>query len=1799
MDMNSSQAEAMKTCFGILAIMSREDSNKLLIAKDGMEIILNAMTVHVDRTDVQESGCDLLWSLAFNSSAVKDIIAKHGGAVVLVRALKRHSRSADFLKSACGALSNMCQCKLNQEGVSTQGGLQPLVGSIHVHQTNAKLLPFIFDAIASIIVNNEENARTVSSLGIVPVVVASLSRHKTCMEVVKSGCHTLAILSDVKGQASKIAFAGGVPIILSLLDAHPLYSDLHRVAAVVLLRMLQESAHVGREITCHEGVRILLNSLEKGGAQQDTVAAVTHILYTVTNPSSPASATIESQLWLPASANAAGNNNNTRSMSVSGTSIDVEGSSPNAAARKHSIHSLHGGTHDSAANSSGNNLTALLGLPGGLSSHTGGSNGAPAIGNTALGGVVMILGQYSARRDVVRAACRLINNLSGFTNVVPALDRLNILDRIFECASIHRDTKDVTESATALLKTIHKRSIPVLAVGSPPCVQGLLHLFRVKLADEEMATACLDTMTRLIETTYKMNITPEKRRELEDSRMVDGKLWEHSALSTALTLLHGVVEAENGEAGEGKGSVAAPGTTSSPSGKVIWNKGTAKVVASVLSFIETVYHTHKLAVDALLYKDTFDVLSALLRIMPYKSMDLTRRIERILPMIECLAKHPLMEKAPGFGSRKNLLSLKPPLPGNTAASTEDAASGGFMFNGVHLRKGEEGSSAPSGNGSSGSSPLVMGRRVREAGGAGADVASDVSSEDGKGLVKSRSWGSSLALQGAGALGSAEAGAGAGAAFIASAGQKSTLPQHPLKQLQQRQQQAHAGQGRGTMSGIGRNSGGGQSSSSSPAPSSSNLVGIGAAENGRLLENWPNYLERLSLSPNLSANRSYLNPTGQDSSTPTRMQLSYESVSAAGRGLLSKCPTPVPYIVPPTGLGEPFEHSLTFDSDFESGNLLRAVQKGDANYDLFLRSDLHTPGHTQWFYFAVANTHPPELVKLAEQGVEVPPVRVRFNIVNFTKPDSLFNLGMRPVVYSVRDAAKKNIGWVRAGADISYYGNSFLRNNSAGEGLAYYYTLTFTLEFHNPEDTILVAYSYPYTMSDYRSHLAEILDKPSASDCIRQFRLCQTLSGEDCDLLVITNFADKEKEKLGPLNIQQVDLSANEATAFGGSKSSTTVRGSRRQQQQLKPALFLSCRVHPGETPASWMMKGMLEFLTSDCSQAVLLRQVFVIFIVPMLNPDGVIFGNNRCSLAGVDLNRQWKLPIKAVHPTIFHLKYFMQAQRRLREVSMYIDLHGHSRKYNVFMYGCDDKKKPKPQVRAFPKFFSMHNVGKKYVCYADCSFTVKKGRESTARVVVAKEINIPCSFTLEATFCGSNYGPLKHCHMNIGHMQEVGTALCDAILNFSISEGQVKDTLLVPGNLRAVAQVEKAIAAEGLGGSAADNSGSEKGEGGGHSARERREERDGTVSVKRTSNATVHAANRKLPTTGQSAVGVASGTATPAPDSADYENLDGDNSSRSVRGQSARETNSASEDCDNDETADPNSYNSEEVNADGQEGIREDEGLGQEAENEEVDSGSDDDNDSCDEPSDGDSVFALDKSRGDASARSEPGVAEDGRLRVASLNTLNTSGLSMQLSQAPGSAGSSPMTLPGMSKVLVASGRQTIMSGSSAAEKMNSIRAMATPSVSSSSALRTLSPAGPGGALTLRNGGAASLLKSDLDSSAAFGEVSDGIASLQLGGTNIASAGLRDRYFIADYCWSTTSSLACEFYAFGAVRDRTPFSVKQRRERKRRPAVVLARLRRRAATVRYVARQLNIRYRDMCELNCSLCSRRQVVHERS
>ena len=63
-------------------------------------------------------------------------------------------------------------------------------------------------------------------------------------------------------------------------------------------------------------------------------------------------------------------------------------------------------------------------------------------------------------------------------------------------------------------------------------------------------------------------------------------------------------------------------------------------------------------------------------------------------------------------------------------------------------------------------------------------------------------------------------------------------------------------------------------------------------------------------------------------------------------------------------------------------------------------------YTQWFYFRIQNTKK-----------KVP---YKFNIVNMIKPDSLYNHGMRPLMYSKKETEYKGSGWRRDGSDIMYY-----------------------------------------------------------------------------------------------------------------------------------------------------------------------------------------------------------------------------------------------------------------------------------------------------------------------------------------------------------------------------------------------------------------------------------------------------------------------------------------------------------------------------------------------------------------------------------------------------------------------------------------------------------------------------------------------------------------------------------------------------------------------------------------------------------
>ena len=76
----------------------------------------------------------------------------------------------------------------------------------------------------------------------------------------------------------------------------------------------------------------------------------------------------------------------------------------------------------------------------------------------------------------------------------------------------------------------------------------------------------------------------------------------------------------------------------------------------------------------------------------------------------------------------------------------------------------------------------------------------------------------------------------------------------------------------------------------------------------------------------------------------------------------------------------------------------------------------------------------------------------------------------------------------------------------------------------------------------------------------------------------------------------------------------------------------------------------------------------------MVNIDGVVHGNSRANLTGVDPNRMWKKSLKRLCPEVSALKKMILSHKD--NVSMILDLHSHSKKQGCFFYGNTHKHNP-------------------------------------------------------------------------------------------------------------------------------------------------------------------------------------------------------------------------------------------------------------------------------------------------------------------------------------------------------------------------------------------------------------------------------------------------------------------------------------------------------------------------------------------
>ena len=98
-------------------------------------------------------------------------------------------------------------------------------------------------------------------------------------------------------------------------------------------------------------------------------------------------------------------------------------------------------------------------------------------------------------------------------------------------------------------------------------------------------------------------------------------------------------------------------------------------------------------------------------------------------------------------------------------------------------------------------------------------------------------------------------------------------------------------------------------------------------------------------------------------------------------------------------------------------------------------------------------------------------------------------------------------------------------------------------------------------------------------------------------------------------------------------------GDRPRSFGQKPCFLMTARVHPGETPASHVIDGVLEFiLRADDPRAAALRSLYVFKLVTMINPDGVARGHYRADTMGHNLNRCYGDAVLATQPSVYAIR---------------------------------------------------------------------------------------------------------------------------------------------------------------------------------------------------------------------------------------------------------------------------------------------------------------------------------------------------------------------------------------------------------------------------------------------------------------------------------------------------------------------------------------------------------------------------------
>ena len=464
-------------------------------------------------------------------------------------------------------------------------------------------------------------------------------------------------------------------------------------------------------------------------------------------------------------------------------------------------------------------------------------------------------------------------------------------------------------------------------------------------------------------------------------------------------------------------------------------------------------------------------------------------------------------------------------------------------------------------------------------------------------------------------------------------------------------------------------------------------------------------------------------------------------------------------------------NITITSAFDSGNLSSCVKTSETSFALEIGSDCQgqtfphqISSYKIWFYFAV-KSH----TSYSQH--------ITFTITNMNNFIKLFRKGYKIVYKTLKSSYTSVNDFERSYETNEEYEwnrlmtehNVCLTSNTQNPNLV---ELSFDFTFDSNDCYTLFAFCFPWSYEKnqcFINYLSNKVDEynnatPNTNHKIYYHNEILTLSKQKryINIITITSYANIIKK--------QYEKKLNGLFPYKNQTLKTL---------HDKPVIFISARVHPGETPGAYVMNGILKMLTDGMNPLTrILLTHFVFKIIPIINVDGVANGHFRLDTTGLNLNRCYLSPDIKTDPEIFAIKKLFLYYNTDYKVRYYFDLHADMNVEGVYTFG-----------NALPDFCGhVENVLFTYLFKVNCSnvnwerCTFSEGsmrkkfkfdkvsKEATSRVHFYTLTGLIHTYTVESTYFR---GDFKNTNTNNNEMcyqvedfMKVGKDLLSAVLDY-------------------------------------------------------------------------------------------------------------------------------------------------------------------------------------------------------------------------------------------------------------------------------------------------------------------------------------------------------------------------------------------------------------------------------------------------